>query len=96
MAKLPLEKYLAWGSSSDKSLTLNQMMNILLDIRHTKDWKKALEHIPNRKLREAREHRLRSKLKKIWGKAETQKSNILNSNSEIQTDFTFASRKSRN
>ncbi|CAL1680324.1 unnamed protein product [Lasius platythorax] len=96
MAKLPLEKYLAWGSSSDKSLTLNQVMNILLDLRHTKDWKKALEHIPNRKLKEAREHRLQSKLKKILGKAETQRSNILNSNSEIQTDFTFASRKSSN
>ncbi|XP_029667519.1 mitochondrial ribonuclease P protein 1 homolog [Formica exsecta] len=98
MAKLPLEKYLPWGSGSTKSLTLNQMISVLLDLRHTKDWKKALEHVPTRKLREAREHMLELKLKRTlrFRKSEAQSSNILNSDSEIQTDFTFASRKTDN
>lgn len=94
IAKLPLEKYLSWGSGSAKNLTLNQVMNILLDLRHTKDWKKALQHVPTRKLKEAREHILHLKLQKTlrFRKAETEKCNTLNSNSN-QTDFTFATRK---
>lgn len=50
MMKLPLDKYLQWGAGSGKSLTLNQVTSILLDIKHTGDWKYALRHVPKRKL----------------------------------------------
>lgn len=50
MAKLPLDRYLNWGAGSGKSLTLNQMVNILLDLKQTKDWNHALRHVPKRKL----------------------------------------------
>ncbi|CAH0554546.1 unnamed protein product [Brassicogethes aeneus] len=52
MAKLPLDKYLQWGSGSGKSLTLNQMILILNDVKTTGDWKYALRHVPKRKIAE--------------------------------------------
>ncbi|XP_069683928.1 mitochondrial ribonuclease P protein 1 homolog [Periplaneta americana] len=50
MAKLPLDRYLTWGSGSSKSLTLNQMIRILLEIRQSGSWEKALQHVPKRKV----------------------------------------------
>lgn len=51
MEKLPLERYLNWGSGSSKSLTINQVLSILLDIKYTKDWMATFSnHIPVRKL----------------------------------------------
>lgn len=50
MEKLPLDRHLLWGSGGSKSLTLNQVINILLDIRATGSWDKALQHVPRRKL----------------------------------------------
>ncbi|XP_023175147.2 mitochondrial ribonuclease P protein 1 homolog [Drosophila hydei] len=50
MARLPLDRYLQWGSGSGKSLTLNQMINIMLDIKKTGDWDTALRHVPRRKV----------------------------------------------
>lgn len=50
MVKLPLDEYLLWGASGSKSLTLNQMISILLDIRETNDWNKSLVHVPRRKI----------------------------------------------
>ncbi|GLV44512.1 roswell [Carabus blaptoides fortunei] len=50
MAKLPLDRYLQWGSGSGKSLTINQMVSILLDIKTTGDWDHALRHVPRRKV----------------------------------------------
>lgn len=47
--RLPIEKYLQWGSST-KFLTLDQLCKILLDLRDTRDWNKALLHVPRRKL----------------------------------------------
>ncbi|NXU62277.1 TM10C methyltransferase, partial [Horornis vulcanius] len=47
-AALPLEKYLLWSSGA-KNLTLDQMMHILLTLKDTADWKKALEFVPKRK-----------------------------------------------
>ncbi|KFU86414.1 Mitochondrial ribonuclease P protein 1, partial [Chaetura pelagica] len=47
-AALPLEKYLLWNSGG-KNLTLDQMMHILLTLKDTGDWKKALEFVPKRK-----------------------------------------------
>lgn len=52
MQKLPLDRYLQWGAGSGKSLTLNQVTRILLDINHTGDWQQALSHVPRRKLAE--------------------------------------------
>lgn len=51
MARLPFDHYLEWGTGGNKSLTLDQMMKIMLDIKNTGDWLKALEHVPKRKLR---------------------------------------------
>lgn len=50
MARLPLEQYLQWGPGSGKSLTLNQMINILLDLKQTGNWMHALRHVPRRKI----------------------------------------------
>lgn len=86
MAKFPINQYLTWGTSSSKSLTLDQSIKVMLDLRHTGDWKKALENVPTRKLKPAREYMLHSKLQKsIFSKRETQESSI--------QDFTFESRK---
>ncbi|XP_049808091.1 mitochondrial ribonuclease P protein 1 homolog [Schistocerca nitens] len=50
MAKLPLDRYLTWGAGSGKSLTLNQMIQILLEIKTSGDWEKSLSFVPRRKL----------------------------------------------
>lgn len=50
MAKFPLDRYLSWGAGAGKSLTLNQVISILLDVKHTGDWQHALRHVPKRKL----------------------------------------------
>ncbi|CRL07029.1 CLUMA_CG019968, isoform A [Clunio marinus] len=50
MARLPLDKYLNWGSGSGKSLTLDQMMQIMLEIKKSGDWDEALKYVPRRKL----------------------------------------------
>ena len=50
MKKLPLDRYMDWGLGG-KSLTINQMGRIMLDLRYTRDWQKALDSVPKRKLR---------------------------------------------
>lgn len=50
MAKLPLDQYFNWNSSH-KSLTIDQMVKIMLDMRSTGDWNYALQHVPRRKIR---------------------------------------------
>lgn len=88
MARFPIDKYLDWGTSSSKNLTLDQTMNVMLDLRHTGDWKKALEHVPVRKLKPARENMLRSKLQRspiFSDKSESRKS-------QVPLDFTFQKR----
>lgn len=52
--RLPLNRYLAWGSS-DYSLTLDQMMKIMLEMKTSGDWIKALRHVPSRKIKTERE-----------------------------------------
>lgn len=86
MGKLPIERHLEWGSNSCKKFPIDQMINILLDLRYTGDWKKALQHVPNRKLKESRNYKLEKKLSR-HSHLETQKS------SAIETDFTFDNRK---
>ncbi|XP_031827758.1 tRNA methyltransferase roswell [Nomia melanderi] len=52
--RLPLSEKVEWGSGSGKTLPLNQVLSILLDLRHTNSWSKALEHVPRRKLKQQR------------------------------------------
>jgi ribonuclease P protein 1 len=49
MAKLPLNRYLHWGIGG-KSLAINQMVEIMLEMRTTNDWNQALRFVPRRKL----------------------------------------------
>lgn len=49
MARLPIEQFLDWGAGK-KYLTLNQMCDIMLDLRYTRDWNQALLHVPRRKI----------------------------------------------
>ena len=67
MVKFPLARHLQWGSSSGKNLTLNQCLNILLDLRRTGSWETALNNVPRRKLAGARNHMLQKKIDK-WNK----------------------------
>ncbi|KAL1490251.1 hypothetical protein ABEB36_012978 [Hypothenemus hampei] len=50
MRKFPLDRYLQWGSGSGKSLTINQCVSILLDMKTSGDWNEALKHVPRRKI----------------------------------------------
>lgn len=54
-ARLPLDEYLHWGQSSSKTLALQHMTKILLDMKATKNWSKAFDSIPRRKLKTAAE-----------------------------------------
>ncbi|KAF8786750.1 Mitochondrial ribonuclease P protein 1 like protein [Argiope bruennichi] len=47
---LPLDDYVMWGAGT-KSLTVNQVFEIMLIMKNTGDWKKAFEVIPTRKIR---------------------------------------------
>lgn len=47
--RFPLDRYLQWGCSAGKNLTINAVLNILLDMKCTGDWTKALKHVPQRK-----------------------------------------------
>ncbi|XP_065173367.1 mitochondrial ribonuclease P protein 1 homolog [Atheta coriaria] len=66
MAKLPLDQYLHWGSGSGKSLTLNQVLSIMLDIRMTGDWNHALRHVPKRKIMQDDEFAMINQRKNPW------------------------------
>lgn len=48
MARLPLDRYFHW--SGDKTLTLDAMLKIMLELKDTRDWTKALRHVPRRKI----------------------------------------------
>ncbi|XP_038054184.1 tRNA methyltransferase 10 homolog C-like [Patiria miniata] len=47
-ARLPLDEHLRWHQST-KNLTLDQMMDILSELRASGDWGRALQHVPSRK-----------------------------------------------
>lgn len=49
VARLPIERFLRWGTGT-KYLSLDQLCKIMLDLMYTRDWNKALSHIPRRKL----------------------------------------------
>ncbi|XP_012275724.1 mitochondrial ribonuclease P protein 1 homolog isoform X2 [Orussus abietinus] len=65
MEKFPLNQYLPWGPGSNKNLSLNQVVSILLDLNATRDWNQALQHVPRRKLVESREKAQERKLSKM-------------------------------
>lgn len=48
MARLPLDRYFQFKSG--KSLTLDQMLMILLELKGSNDFEKALAHVPRRKI----------------------------------------------
>ena len=62
--KFPLSEALNWGTGSSKNLPLNQVLSIMLDLKYTKDWNKAFENIPKRKLQDSREQTMKMKLMK--------------------------------
>ncbi|XP_043092580.1 tRNA methyltransferase 10 homolog C [Puntigrus tetrazona] len=47
-ARLPLDEYLNWERGA-KTLTLDQMMRIMITLKETGSWEKALEFVPKRK-----------------------------------------------
>ena len=63
MARLPLDRYLSWGAGSGKSLTLNQMVSIMLEMKKHGDWKKALRFVPRRKINDEVEQENRANLR---------------------------------
>lgn len=63
MAKLPLDKYLKFGTSGGRDLTLNQMCSIMLDSQ-CKSWAEALKHVPTRKLYDTSVRSLEQKIKR--------------------------------
>lgn len=48
MAKLPLERYFHFDG--DKTLTLDQVLRIMLDLKSTGSWHEAFMHLPKRKI----------------------------------------------
>lgn len=63
MAKFPLSEKLSWGMGSVKNLPLNHVLNIMVDLKATNSWDKALSHVPRRKLRDSR---LNSLVKNVY------------------------------
>jgi len=45
---LPLDEHILWKAGT-KSLTINQVFEIMLTLKNTGNWKKAFECIPTRK-----------------------------------------------
>lgn len=48
MARLPLDRYFQFKGG--KSLTIDQMLRILLELKTSNDFEKALQHVPRRKI----------------------------------------------
>ena len=44
--RLPLDRYVKFGGGSGKSLTIDQVYNILMTLKHTNSWVEALKYIP--------------------------------------------------
>ncbi|XP_044265396.1 mitochondrial ribonuclease P protein 1 homolog [Tribolium madens] len=86
MAKFPLDRYLQWGGGSGKSLTLNQCVSILLDVKLTGDWKYALRHVPKRKIMQIAEQKtLKSKFWKPGKKVDL--SNLSHKNKDRRIEI---------
>lgn len=68
MARLPLDRHLQWGAGSGKSLTLNQMTHIMLDLKTTGDWQQSLAHVPRRKLANESDARTEQEQRRKWSR----------------------------
>lgn len=49
--RFPLDEHVQWKCGT-KSLTLDQVMNILLEMKVNNDWKRALQFVPSRKVKQ--------------------------------------------
>lgn len=56
-AKLPIDNYIKMNSGHGKRFTINSVVDILNIWRQTKDWIKAFERIPERKIAEVKRNR---------------------------------------
>lgn len=64
MARLPIDEFVVWGKST-KSLTLNQVIEILGVYRQTRDWRQALiTGVPSRKLKSKEQIEQENELRK--------------------------------
>lgn len=50
VARLPLDKYLEPGSGRCKMLKLDQITKIMLDLKETRNWEIALQHVPQKRI----------------------------------------------
>lgn len=90
MAKLPIDRYLHFGGGGNKSLTLNQMISIMLDINFTNDWEFALRHVPQRKLYHNRQRKMEKRVDNFVRRNAEQASAF---SSQKPQDFSSQSRK---
>lgn len=103
MARLPLDKYIDWSSGSGKSLTINQMVNILLDLKKHGEWQRALRFVPRRKMadhqRDSRNAYQQSNYSKQQEEGTRQRSWTSNKNldsSEYQTEGNWVQNRQKN
>ncbi|CAF2372662.1 unnamed protein product [Rotaria sp. Silwood2] len=50
--RFPIDRYVKFGGGSGKSLTIDQVYNILMTLKHTGSWVEAFKYIPDRKIAE--------------------------------------------
>ncbi|CAF0796811.1 unnamed protein product [Rotaria sp. Silwood1] len=48
--RFPIDRYVKFGGGSGKSLTIDQVYNILMTLKHTGSWVEAFKYIPDRKI----------------------------------------------
>jgi ribonuclease P protein 1 len=44
--RFPIDRYVKFGGGGGKSLTIDQVYNILMTLKHTGSWVDALKYIP--------------------------------------------------
>ncbi|CAF3100806.1 unnamed protein product [Rotaria socialis] len=48
--RFPIDRYVKFGGGSGKTLTIDQVYNILMTLKHTGSWTEAFKYIPDRKV----------------------------------------------
>ncbi|CAF4768290.1 unnamed protein product, partial [Rotaria magnacalcarata] len=68
--RFPIDRYVKFGSGSGKSLTIDQVYNILMTLKHTESWVEAFKYIPDRKVveryAEKKEAKSHDREKYVW------------------------------
>ncbi|CAF0783802.1 unnamed protein product [Rotaria sordida] len=59
--RFPIDRYVKFGGGSGKTLTLDQVYNILMTLKHTGSWVEAFKYIPDRKVVERYSEKLEDK-----------------------------------